>query len=143
MEQKQATSDRMRACKSKNSSIELALRRALWAEGYRYRINYAKLPGKPDIVLSKPKIVIFCDGEFWHGKDWERRKHDFKANKEFWISKVERTMQRDIETTEKLQTLGWMVLRFWESDINKRLQYCLTTIRNAIESRSEREEVFN
>lgn len=125
----------MRACKSKNSSIELALRRALWSAGYRYRTNYTKLPGRPDIVFLKAKIAVFCDGDFWHGKDWEYRQHDFRANKQFWVEKIERTMQRDKEKTSQLEALGWLVLRFWESDINKRMDQCLFTIRNAIASR--------
>ena len=129
------TSARMRACINKNSTIELALRKALWKAGYRYRANYAKLPGKPDVAFTKLKIAIFCDGEFWHGKDWDRRKHDFKANKQFWIDKIERNMQRDEEVNEKLEALGWLVIRFWESDIKKRLDECVTIVKASVISR--------
>ena len=77
----------MQAVKNKDSKIELMLRTALWNKGYRYRKNYAKLEGKPDIVLSKYKVAIFCDSEFWHGYNWKVRKYDIKSNKEFWIKK--------------------------------------------------------
>lgn len=71
--------------KNKDTSIEIKLRKALWEKGYRYRKNYNKLPGKPDIVLTKYKIVIFCDSEFFHGKDWEKLKLQLKKRKKFRI----------------------------------------------------------
>ncbi len=122
----------MQAVKSRNSKIEQRLRKAMWSRGYRYRINYAKLTGKPDIVLVGAKIAIFCDSEFWHGFDWENRKHDFKSNQEFWFRKIERNMERDKQVTEELQRLGWRVLRFWGNDIEKRLNECVALIEKAI-----------
>ena len=80
----------MRSIKGKDTSIELILRKALWNEGIRYRKNYKPLPGKPDIVITKYKIVIFCDGEFWHGKDWSILEERLKKGErsEFWTNKI-------------------------------------------------------
>ena len=89
----------MQAVKSTNSQIEQKLRLALWALGYRYRKNYKKLIGKPDIVLVKYKIAIFCDSEFWHGYDWENKKQEIKSNRQFWINKIELNIKRDKEVT--------------------------------------------
>jgi DNA mismatch endonuclease (patch repair protein) len=87
----------MKSIKSKDTGIELRLRKALWHKGYRYRKNYAGLPGHPDIVLTNHKIAIFCDGEFFHGKDWEVLKPRLEKgnNSEFWVSKITRNMSRD------------------------------------------------
>ena len=84
---------------SKNTKIEVTLRKALWKRGYRYRKNYKELPGKPDIVLTKYKIAIFCDSEFFHGKDWEVLKPRLEkgSNSNFWISKISRNRERDDE----------------------------------------------
>lgn len=100
----------MQAVKNKDSQIELMLRSALWNKGYRYRKNYAKLEGKPDIVLPKYKIAIFCDSEFWHGYNWQIRKNDIKSNKDFWIKKIEGNIQRDKNVNEILNAQGWKVL---------------------------------
>ena len=70
----------MQAVKANNTKIELILRKALWKNGYRYRKNYKNLIGKPDIVFVSHRVVIFCDGEFWHGFEWEKRKNDIKSN---------------------------------------------------------------
>ena len=80
----------MQNIKAKDTSIEIILRKALWNKGIRYRKNFKGLIGKPDIVLSKYKIAIFCDSEFFHGYDWDNRKHDFKSNQEFWIPKIKK-----------------------------------------------------
>ncbi|EST11944.1 very short patch repair endonuclease [Sporolactobacillus laevolacticus] len=95
--------------KGKDTKIELKLRKALWHKGYRYRKNYKKLPGKPDIVLVKYKIVIFCDSEFFHGYNWENKKKRIKTNEKFWIKKIERNMKRDKEITDELENMGWVV----------------------------------
>lgn len=115
----------MSKIKGKNTKPELAFRKALYAAGYRYRIDYKKLIGKPDIALPKYKTVIFIDGEYWHGKNWEERKPKVKTNREFWIAKIERNMQRDAEVNEKLNAMGYTVFRFWETDIKKNLEKCL------------------
>lgn len=122
----------MQAVKSKNSQIELRLRKALWSKGYRYRVHYTGLPGRPDIVFTKAKIAIFCDSEFWHGFDWENRKHDFKSNREFWFRKIERNMERDKRISGELQQMGWRVLRFWGIEIEKRLDECVASIEEVI-----------
>ena len=114
----------MKQVKSKGSEIEVLLQKELWRRGLRYRKNVKSIEGKPDIAFIGKKIAVFCDSEFWHGYDWEHRKNDFKSNTEFWISKIERNMQRDKEVTQKLQSEGWIVLRFWGKEIKKNLAEC-------------------
>lgn len=128
----------MQAIRSKDSEIEILLRKELWKRGIRYRKNFAKLPGKPDIVLTKYKIAIFVDSEFWHGYDWENRKNDIKSNRDFWIKKIEGNIKRDKEVTAILENEGWTVLRFWGKQIKKDLQGCINTIQETIRER-ERE----
>lgn len=118
----------MAKIRGKNTKPELAFRKALYAAGYRYRIDYKKLIGKPDIALKRYKTVIFIDGEYWHGHDWKSRKPKIKTNREFWIAKIERNMQRDREVNEGLKKLGYKVFRFWETDIKKELQCCLDQV---------------
>lgn len=125
---KEERSKVMRAVKSKNSKIELKLRQALWARGLRYRLHYTKLPGKPDIVFVSKQLAVFCDSEFWHGKDWETRKHDHKSNQEFWINKIETNIKRDADINQKLEAMGWKVLRFWGKDILKNTDECINQI---------------
>lgn len=124
----------MQNIKSKDTSIELALRKALWREGYRYRKNYKKLPGKPDIALVRYKIAVFCDSEFFHGKDWDtlktRLSHSDKGK--YWIKKIERNMARDDKVEKELQYLGWKVIRFWGKDIKKNPEECVKVIQEAI-----------
>lgn len=124
----------MKNIRSKDTQIELMLRKALWHKGYRYRKNYKGLPGKPDIVLTKYKIAIFCDGEFFHGKDWEvlRPKLEQSNNSKFWIDKISKNRQRDDEINKKLLFLGWTVIRFWGNDIKKNLDDCIRVIEETI-----------
>lgn len=114
--------------RGKNTKPELAFRKALWQAGYRYRIDYKKLVGKPDIALKKYKTVIFIDGEFWHGYNWEERKHKIKTNREFWIPKIERNIQRDEEVNTALREKGYKVFRFWETKVKKDLEACLEEV---------------
>jgi DNA mismatch endonuclease (patch repair protein) len=114
--------------KGKNTKPELAFRKALWAAGYRYRIDSRKLIGRPDIVLNKYKTVVFLDGEFWHGHNWEERKPKIKTNKDFWIAKIERNRQRDAEVNTELEQLGYKVFRFWENEIKKELERCVQEV---------------
>ena len=127
-------SNNMRKIHSKDTSIELLLRKALWHKGYRYRKNYKALPGSPDIVLTKYKIAIFCDSEFFHGKDWEILKLRLEngKNADFWIKKIERNRNRDYENDKKLLFLGYTVLHFCGQDISKHTDECLQTIEEAI-----------
>lgn len=124
----------MQSIKSKDTKIEVMLRKALWHKGYRYRKNYKKIPGKPDIVLTKYKIAIFCDGEFFHGKDWEvlKPKLEKSNNSEFWISKISRNRERDDEVNKKLLFQGWTVIRFWGNDIKKNVDECVKVIEECI-----------
>ena len=126
-------SNNMRKIHSKDTSIELLLRKALWHKGYRYRKNYKALPGSPDIVLTKYKIAIFCDSEIFHGKDWEILKLRLEngKNADFWIKKIERNRNRDYENDKKLLFLGYTVLHFWGQDISKHTDECLQTIEEA------------
>ena len=122
----------MHAIKNKDSQIEVMLRKELWRKGLRYQKNSKKVFGKPDIVFLGKKFAVFCDSEFWHGYNWEERKKDFKSHQEFWIPKIERKMQRDIEVTKKLQNDGWTVLRFWCKDIKKYTKQCTDVIERAV-----------
>ena len=127
-------SKNMQKIHSKDTSIELQLRKALWHKGYRYRKNYKFLPGSPDIVLTKYKIAIFCDSEFFHGKDWEILKLRLEKGKnpDYWIKKIERNRSRDFETDKKLLFLGYTVIHFWGQDIKKHTNECLQTIEEVI-----------
>jgi len=124
----------MKNIKSKDTGIEVTLRKALWSKGYRYRKNDKTLLGKPDIVLSKYKIAIFCDSEFFHGKDWEVLKPQLERGKnaEFWIKKISVNQQRDEKVNKQLQYLGWTVIRFWGKDIIKRTDECIQVIEETI-----------
>ena len=124
----------MKNIRSKDTSIEVSLRKALWSKGYRYRKNVKSLPGSPDIVLTKYKIAIFCDGEFFHGKDWEILKPRLERgrNSEFWISKISRNRERDDEVNKKLLFMGWTVIRFWGTDIKKNTDECVKAIQETI-----------
>ena len=124
----------MQHIKSKDTKIEVLLRKALWTRGYRYRKNYGEIPGKPDIALTKYKIAIFCDGEFFHGKDWEVLKPRLEKsnNSEFWISKISRNRERDDEVNKKLLFMGWTVIRFWGNDIKTHTDECVKVIEETI-----------
>lgn len=122
----------MQAIKSKDSGIELLLRRELWTRGLRYRKNVKSVFGHPDIAFIGKKVAVFCDSEFWHGYDWENRKSDIKSNKEFWISKIERNMSRDKEVNDHLISHGWTVLRFWGKDIKNNTARCADLIEKEV-----------
>lgn len=124
----------MQGIKSKDTKIEVILRKELWKSGIRYRKNYDKLPGKPDIVLTKYKIAIFCDSEFFHGKDWEVLKPRLEKgeNSEFWVAKISRNRERDDEVNKRLLFMGWTVIRFWGNDIKKKTDECIRVIRETI-----------
>ena len=125
----------MQAVKNTDSKIEVMLRKELWNRGLRYQKNSTKVYGKPDIVFICKKVAVFCDSEFWHGYDWENKKNEIKSKREFWIPKIERNIQRDIEVTNKLQAEGWVVLRFWGNDIKKNLTECADKIERIIKQR--------
>lgn len=124
----------MQHIKSKDTSIEVKLRKSLWSKGYRYRKNYEKLPGKPDIALTKYKIAIFCDSEFFHGKDWEvlKPRLEKSINSQYWISKISKNRERDNEINKRLLFEGWTVIRFWGKDIQKDVNKCVKVIEETI-----------
>ena len=121
-------SDLMRKIKSQNTKPEIKLRKALWNLGYRYRKNLKKLPGTPDIVYSKQRLAIFVDGGFWHGYNWAEKMNSIKSNRNFWIPKIERNMQRDHMNNQLLSQDGWYVMRFWEHEINKDFHGCVNRV---------------
>jgi len=126
---KKTRSKIMSSIKSKNTKIELLLRKALWKEGLRYRLHY-KINGSPDIVFVSKKVAIFVDGDFWHGYQWRKLKP--KLKNEFWVKKIKRNMQRDVEIDSILAKNGWRVLRVWEHEINEHLDMCVTKIRGLL-----------
>jgi DNA mismatch endonuclease (patch repair protein) len=140
----------MAKVKSKNTDIELILRKLLWNSGYRYRTNY-KIFGKPDIAFPKQKIAIFCDGDFWHGKNYEKEK---KRYKKFWAEKIYSNIKRDEKVNKELKKAGWKVIRFWKTDILKNPDKCVKKIKNLIppqaqfnasigKTRAEKGRLFN
>lgn len=122
----------MSKIRSTNTQPELLLRKELWKMGYRYRLNVASLKGKPDIVFNKYKIVVFVDGEFWHGHNWEQKKLKIKANPQYWVKKIERNMERDRENKTTLSALGYTVIRFWGGDILKDVAGCAARVVSVI-----------
>jgi len=126
-------SEIMSKIKGKNTKPEKKLRKVLWDLGIRYRKNVRKMPGSPDIVISKYKLAIFVDGEFWHGYDWENKKHEIKSNRGFWIPKIESNIQRDRINNARLKDMGWTVYRFWGNQIKKEFMSCLDKICRYIE----------
>ena len=124
----------MQHVRSKDTNIEIKLRKALWNKGYHYRKNDNRLPGKPDIVLTKYKIAIFCDSEFFHGKDWEVLKPRIERgdNSEYWLNKISRNRERDDEVNKRLLYEGWTVIRFWGKDIKKNVDECVKVVEETI-----------
>ncbi len=125
----------MQAVKSSGSKIEKTLGKALWKKGFRYRKNVKTIFGKPDFVLRKYNIVIFCDSEFWHGKDWETKKFEIKSNQDFWYKKIERNIERDREVNLQLKNEGWTVMRFWGKEILKNTDYCVNKVESEIKKK--------
>ena len=111
----------MSRIKGKGTSIELLLSKALWHRGLRFRKNSSSVYGHPDISVKKYKVAIFCDGDFWHGYDWENRKDSIKTNRDYWIPKIERNIVKDAEVSHTLQSMGWTVIRIWEHEIRNDL----------------------
>lgn len=125
----------MSRIKSKDTKAEIMVRRALWRKGYRFRKNYNGVAGTPDIAFTALKIAVFIDGGFWHGYHWKKQKAKLKSNREFWIAKIERNMDRDRKTRMKLVRQGWKVIRLWEHDINKKFEQSVRKVVEAINAR--------
>lgn len=113
-------SEIMSRIKSKDTGVELLVRRRLFAMGYRYRIHYKSLPGKPDIVFTKKKIAVFIHGCFWHGHNCASRyAHTSQSNRMYWGPKIARTRQRDQEHVQILEASGWTVIVLWECELRR------------------------
>ena len=123
---------RMSKVRLKNGKAETVLAKRLWHEGYRYRRNYKKLPGSPDIALTTYRVAVFVDGEFWHGENWEERKAKLKHNREYWIEKIEENMARDKRVDSQLQEMGWTTVHFWEKQVLKHTDECLKIVIDAL-----------
>lgn len=121
---------------SKNTKPEQILRKALWQRGIRYRKNYDKLPGRPDIAITRCKIAIFVDGDFWHGRNMEKIDKEITQNRQYWLPKLRKNKMRDEEVNDILTEKGWLVIRFWESDIKKDIDSCVKKILQYIPYRS-------
>jgi DNA mismatch endonuclease (patch repair protein) len=122
----------MSRIKHKDTGIEIDFRKALWKEGIRYRKNYKLAFGTPDIAITRYKIAIFCDGEFWHGKNWDIKKNKIKSNKQYWDDKIERNIKRDVNVDIVLYGQGWIVLRFWGNEIKNSLDDCVWEVKEQI-----------
>ncbi len=119
----------MQRIKSKNTKVEILLRKALWHKGIRYRKNYKMLPGTPDIAITKYRVAIFVDGDFWHARGHQEAPGEqIGTNKAFWEKKLKRNVERDREVNEALLEQGWLVLRYWESDVLKNVEKCVSGI---------------
>lgn len=129
-----ATRERMSKVKLKGGDAEERLAKRLWHIGCRYRKNYKRLPGSPDIAIFRYQIAVFVDGEFWHGKDWEVRKGRLKRNREYWIEKIEENMTRDARVDAALRMIGWTPIRFWSKDALKQTDECVSAIVDIISS---------
>ncbi|HPW53581.1 MAG TPA: very short patch repair endonuclease, partial [Erysipelotrichaceae bacterium] len=115
---KEKRSWNMSRIKGKENALEIKVRKYLWHHGYRYRKNYSKLPGKPDIVLTKHMIVIFVNGCFWHHHDCQLGSMP-KSNVEFWQSKFQRNRENDLKNIIELEQLGYAVITVWECELQK------------------------
>lgn len=119
----------MQRIRAADTQPEILLRKALWHQGIRYRKNDKRLPGKPDIVLTRPRIAIFVDGDFWHARGHQDHPGgQVASNQAYWQQKLSRNVERDKEVNDALTEAGWLVLRFWESDIKKDLDRCVGQI---------------
>lgn len=116
---------------AKGTRIEVVLGRELWHRGLRYRKNDKSVIGTPDFSFKGRKLAVFCDGEFWHGRNWSTNKARIKSNTSYWHAKIERNIERDLRVNQQLESAGWNVLRFWESDIRKHPQQCADEIEEA------------
>lgn len=126
-------SKRMSKVSLKGGKAETALAKELWHRGIRYRKNLRTLPGSPDIAITKYKVAVFVDGEFWHGENWPERKQKLKSNREYWIEKIEENIARDKRNDALLIDLGWTPIHFWEKDVKKNSSQCADSVINQIQ----------
>ena len=127
----------------KEGKAEKELAKALWKESFRYRKNYKKLPGSPDIAILRYHIAVFVDGEFWHGKDWQERKKRLKSNRSYWIEKIEENISRDKRNDILLSEMGWTPIHFWEKEVNKELSQCIDKIKAIIRANESKDATYS
>lgn len=132
----------MSAIKSKDTKPELLLRKTLWHRDLRYKVNYRSLPGKPDIVFTKVKLAVFCDGDYWHGHNWALRgmtclEDELKGYSDYWKDKILGNISRDQANTSLLISEGWAVVRIWESEIKSDVNKCADIIEAEYRKRQE------
>jgi DNA mismatch endonuclease (patch repair protein) len=135
------TSSRSKQANKRRDTVpELLLRRELWRMGLRFRKNAEALPGKPDIVFTRAKVAVFCDGDFWHGRDWLARSAKLSqgTNARYWLAKIEANMERDARNTALLQQAGWQVVRLWELDIKRDPRGAACRVRDVVQARYSR-----
>lgn len=120
--------------RKRDTRCEMLLRRALWRAGLRYRVSSKYLPGCPDIVFTKGRVAVFCDGDFWHGRNLLRRLSKLAEghNSAYWTAKIQANSERDARNAEALCRRGWLVLRFWESDIIRDPEGIASSVAEAV-----------
>ena len=125
------------ASKKKNTKCELVLRKRLWAAGLRYRVDERDLPGRPDVLFAGPRVAVFCDGDFWHGRELQARLSKLGAghNSAYWTAKIKRNVERDLRNTAALEADGWIVIRLWETDILKHPERATERVIEAVKGR--------
>lgn len=128
------TSKRMSNVKLKRGTVEGVIAKELYKRGYRYRLDYKRLPGSPDIAILKYRIAVFIDGEFWHGYDWANKKQKLNRNREYWIEKIEENIARDKKVDLELKELGWTPIHFWTKEASKDIDACVNRIEYVIHS---------
>lgn len=124
--------------RSADTGHERLLRSLLWREGLRYRKNVRTLPGKPDIVFPAARIAVFCDGDFWHGRDWQRLSKKLRTgtNASYWIPKIRTNRNRDRRNDRLLKKEGWTVIRVWETDIHRNPQQAAQAVADLVRRNS-------
>lgn len=122
----------MSRVRQKDTDLEIVVRSSLHKQGYRFRKHVKSLPGKPDIVFPRVKVAVFVDGDFWHGYRLSRWEHKLS---DFWQKKIARNRERDQKNFRRLRRMGWCVIRIWKHEINEDLEWCLTRIISAVDSK--------
>lgn len=130
----EAASRAMRGNRATNTRPETLLRDELETRGLRYRTHVADLPGKPDLVFPAARAVVFCDGDFWHGRNWRDLKPrlERRFNAPYWVAKIDRNRRRDRAQAMALRKQGWRVLRYWEGDIRRSPEAVANRIEEAL-----------
>lgn len=134
-----ATAAARGASRKRDTGCERLLRTALHRRGARYRIDAADLPGRPDIVFRSARVAVFVDGDFWHGRNLVERlaKLERGHNAPYWIAKIKRNVERDVERTSALEAAGWRVMRFWEKDVAKNADEIAARILECVGQRTQ------